>query len=123
EYHWCEVRAPKNLVHQRKLDLAETRPAELGAQVAGPQPPFLHDLLQRAHQGGEARIVDIPLAAQHEVEGLDLVAYELIDPVQLALEVCVGLEVPCHILSPLVFFSVMCCQPQARISPPSTGMV
>src|SRR5690606_5094419 len=64
-----------------------------------------HDLLKRAHELGEAGIVNVPLAAQHEVERLDLVAYEFVDPVQFALEICIGFKVPCHVS--LLWFSAM----------------
>jgi hypothetical protein len=84
-------------VHQPELDLPVAGAAELRAEVAGPQPALLDALLQRTHQRREARIVDIPRAAQDVLERFDLVPHELRHPVELRLECRVGFKIPCHV--------------------------
>ncbi|MCY1380722.1 hypothetical protein D9M69_685690 [compost metagenome] len=65
-----------------------------------PQLASLHLRLQRFDQLLEQRIVDIPRAAQHMIEGLDFLPYKLLDPIQFRLYLGVGLKVPGHGVSP-----------------------
>src|SRR5437867_3227847 len=61
-----------------------------------PQPPLLDLLLQRRHRLAH------PLGAElapHRLQRPDLVADELLHPVQLRLEVGLGAEVPAHVRS------------------------
>ena len=86
----------EHLVHQRELDLAEALAAEFGAEVAGPQALVLHLLLQRLDRASGDRVGLVVRVAEHEVERLDLLAHELVDPVELFLELRIGLEIPRH---------------------------
>ena len=90
------ARAAQHLVHQRELRLSVAGAAELGPQVAGPETPLLHLLLQRSHDLHRAGVGLVVGIVQHEVEGLDLVADESGHPVELALELGLGLEIPGH---------------------------
>ena len=87
----------EDLVEQRELQLAVALPAELGPEVRGPEPLAPHLLLQRvdgltalALQRDELEV------GEREVERLDLLPDELVDPVQFLLVVGIGLEVPRH---------------------------
>ena len=85
--------AAEDLVHQAELDLAEPLPAQLGRQVRGPQPALLDLLAQRRDRALE------PVLAELLEDGLDrpdLGAHEVGHPVQLALELRFGREVPRH---------------------------
>ena len=90
--------AAQLLVHQPELQLAVALSAEFGAEVAGPQALLADLLLQR---------FDERLAAGGAVDGhaqmrerLDLLRHEVLDPVELLLELRIGLEIPGHALSP-----------------------
>ncbi len=96
EHRRCPARAAEDLVHQRELELAEAGASELGAQVARPQAALLHALLQRLQDRHRARVALVVGAAEHVVERLDLVSHERVQPVELALELGLGLEVPGH---------------------------
>src|SRR5439155_16581706 len=114
EYDRTEGGAAEDLVHQRELDLSEAAPAQLGTEMAGPQPALPDDALQWPHQGLEVRRMNVPGTAQHMVERLDFVAHEAGDPVELDLKFGIGFEVPCH---GRVSF------PHASNMPPSTSSV
>ena len=91
----AEPDRPEDLVHQRELHLAVPLAAELRAEVARPEVVVLHDLLEllaALHELGE---VD-RARRQQCLERLDLLADELVDPVELLLELGVGLEIPGH---------------------------
>jgi hypothetical protein len=88
--------APEDLVHQRELELAVALPAELLAEVTGPEPALLHLRLERLHHRARARVGLVVRVAEYVVERLDLVAHECVDPVQLALKLRFGLEIPGH---------------------------
>src|SRR6185503_4927685 len=60
----------------------------------GPQTPLAHLVLERRDQLLADRVVDVIRVRHHEVERLDLVAHELLDPVEVLLELGIGLEVP-----------------------------
>ncbi len=97
-----EHRASEDFVHQGQLDLPVAGAAQFGAQMAGPETAILHLLLQRADELLVQRIVDVERALQDQVERLDLLADEGVDPGQLVGEIGVGLEVPGHRPSPFV---------------------
>jgi len=86
--------ATQLLVHQAQLQLAIALAAEFGAEVTGPKALGLHLVLQgldkllaaQGAMGGHAQVA----------EGFDLLAHEVLDPVELLLEFRIGLEVPGH---------------------------
>ena len=88
-------RGPEDLVHQPELDLAEALAAELGREVRGPQAALLDLLLQRRVDAIEVGL------RQTVLDGLDrphLFAHEGAHPLELALELGVGAEVPGHVI-------------------------
>ena len=92
------LRAAQDLVEQRQLQLAEALPAQLGPEVGGPQPLAPHLFLQRVD-----RLTALPFqrhelhVREREVERLDLLADELVHPVELLLVLRIGFEVPRHV--------------------------
>ena len=91
------LRAAEDLVEQRQLQLAVALPAELGAEVGRPQPLAAHLLLQRVDDLAAGVVERRELqAGPHQVERLDLLPHERVDPVQLRLELGLGLEIPRH---------------------------
>ena len=76
-------------------------PPEIRAEMRGPQPLPAHLVLQW--------VDDLPLGVVHrhellvreqDVEWLDLVAHELVSPVELLLVLGIGLEIPRHAVLP-----------------------
>jgi hypothetical protein len=95
------LRPAEDLVEQRQLELAVALAAELGAQVGGPQVLAPHLGLQRVDDLAPGLVQRHELLVRpQQVEGLDLFADELAGPVQLALELGLGLEVPRHRFPP-----------------------
>ena len=92
------ARPAEDLVDQRELHLAVAEAAEIGTEVARPQPLRLHLLLQRREQlpVHRVRLVVHELVTEREVDRLDLGLHELADPVELLLELRFGREVPRH---------------------------
>jgi len=88
--------AAQDLVHQRELHLAVARAAEIGPEVARPEPALAHALLERRDQLPPHGILQVVGMLDHEIEGLELITYEGRGPVELGLEVGVGLEAPAH---------------------------
>ena len=86
-------RRAEDLVHQPELDLAEALAAELGREVRGPQPALLDRRLQR---GVDAIELDLREAVLDGLDRPDLVADERPHPLEVALELGVGGEVPGH---------------------------
>src|SRR5262249_55616187 len=67
-------------------------------EVARPQAALSHLLMERPDDTHRDRVGLVVLAArEHEVERLDGIADERIDPVELGLELRLGLEVPRHV--------------------------
>ena len=96
------ARPTEDLVHERQLQLAEPLAPELGAEVRGPEATVADLLLERIDdppalvvEGGELE------PAPEQVERFHLLAHEGLDPVQVLLELGLGLEVPCHALVPI----------------------
>ena len=90
------VRASEDLVEQRQLDLAVAGAAEVRTEVARPQAPLAHLLLERWDQRLTHRILHVPCVVDDLIDGLDLVADEVVDPVELCLELGIGFEIPTH---------------------------
>jgi hypothetical protein len=80
-------------------ELAVALAAKFRAEVAGPEALGLHLVLQgldellapQGAMGGHAQVA----------EGFDLLAHEVLDPVELLLEFRIGLEVPGHVVPPM----------------------
>ena len=91
----AQRRAAEDLVEQRQLHLAVALAAEFGAEVAGPQALVAApSAAAAAARPSTSRVGLVVRVAEHEVERLDLVAHELVDPVELRLVLGIGLEVP-----------------------------
>ena len=90
------VRPTEDLVEQGELHLAVAGSAEVRAEVAGPQAAVAHLLLQRGDQGLAHRILHVPRVMNDLIDRLDLVADEVVDPIELGLELRIGFEVPTH---------------------------
>ncbi len=86
-------RAAEDLVHQAELDLAEALPAQLGRQVRSPQPALLDLVAQWRDRALEAVLAEL---LEDGLDRPDLGADEVGHPVQLALELRLGREVPGH---------------------------
>ena len=99
EHDRAAVGAPEALVEQRQLHLPVARAAEVGPEVARPQPAVAHLLLQRRDQRLADRVAHVPGVLDDLVDRHDLLADEVVDPVELLLVVVVGLEVPAHVVS------------------------
>ena len=92
------LRAAEDLVQQRQLQLAVALAAELGTEVGRPQALGAHLVLERIDDAALAVIERDELLVREEiVERLDLLADELVGPVQLLLVLGIGLEVPRHL--------------------------
>jgi hypothetical protein len=89
--------AAQHLVEQRQLQLAVPLATELGAQMGRPQVAAPYLLLERVDDLAP-RLVQrhVLLVSPQQVERRDLLADELVGPVQLLLELGLGLEVPRH---------------------------
>ena len=94
--------AAEDLVQQRELDLAVAGAAQVGPEVCGPE-ALVPDLVLQRVDGPAAVVVQRRegQARPDEVQRLDLLPDELVGPVQLLLELGIGLEVPRHCV-PLV---------------------
>jgi AcrR family transcriptional regulator len=72
--------------------------------VRRPHPAAAHFFLQRVDDLAAVLVERREREpGPHEVERLDLLAHERVDPVQLLLELGVGLEVPSHVAAPCSF--------------------
>src|SRR5581483_4835952 len=98
EHHRGPARAAEDLVEQCQLELAIALAAEVGAEVGGPQALLAHLFLQRLDRlaPGTLELGEL-LVGPHQVEGLDLLTHEGVGPVELLLELGIGLEVPPHV--------------------------
>ena len=76
-------------MHQAELDLAEALAAQLGVQVRGVQAALLDSLAQRRHRAQQLLVGEV-----ERLERPDLLADELLHPVQVRLELGFGREVP-----------------------------
>ena len=92
------ARRAEDLVDQRQLELAEALAAELGTQVRAPTGPAPRTSSCIGRTSGPVSSSSGWNGAVREdqVERLDLLAHELADPLQLRLELGLGLEVPRH---------------------------
>ena len=95
-------RTADDLVEQSELHLAETLPAEIRAQMRRPQSLILDLLLQRPQHPHQFRVLLVVRIQRCQIERFEFVAHELLHPVELALILRVGLEVP-HVPQPLMF--------------------
>ena len=86
----------EDLVDQRELELAEAGASELLVEEQGPQPLVFDPLLERVDDGLELGFLRLGGVGKEEVDGIDLVGAELLDPVELLLEFRFGREVPRH---------------------------
>src|SRR5436305_2063884 len=79
-------------MHEAELDLAVALSPELGGQVRRPEALGFDLVLQRFEQALEPALVD----ALDDLEGPDLFADEVPHPLELVLELRLGLKVPAH---------------------------
>ena len=86
-------RCPENLVHQPELHLSVSLTAEFRVQVRGPQPLGPDLVLERGDRAGQAVP---PELLDQRLERPDLLANESAHPVELALELGLGGEIPGH---------------------------
>ena len=86
--------AAEDLVEQAELELAEAGAAELLVEEDRPQALVLDLLLQAAHVRLDLGVRRADRVREHVVERLDLLLAELLDPVELLLELRLGLERP-----------------------------
>jgi hypothetical protein len=96
EHDRREARAAEDLVHQRELHLAVALAAELRTEMARPELAALNLRLERPDERVPLGIAHVVGVAEYVVERLDLALHELLDPVELGLELWVGLEIPSH---------------------------
>ena len=89
--------AADDLVQQAELQLAEAGAAELLVEEQRPQALVLHLLLQAPHVLLHLRVGRAHRVGEDELERLDLLPAELLDPVELLLELRFGGEVPSHV--------------------------
>jgi hypothetical protein len=89
-------RAAEELVEQRQLQLPIALAAEFRPQVRGPQPPVPDLLLQGPGERTGLRVGLVVGVTEQQVQRFDLLADELVDPVELYLVVGIGPEVPRH---------------------------
>ena len=97
EDHRGPAGAPEDLVQQAELELAVALPAEVGAEVGGPQAPVADLLLERVDDLA-AVVVErrVRQVREGQVERLAFVGDERIGPIELFLVFRVSFEVPCH---------------------------
>src|SRR5207342_2993317 len=87
------LRAAKDLVQQRELELAVALPTQLGPEVRGPQPLPAHLFLEWVDYLAALVIQRYELQVRKcQVKRLDLLADELVRPVQHLLVLGIGLE-------------------------------
>src|SRR6185437_4960095 len=92
---------PEDLVEEAELELAVARTAEVLVEEDRPQTLVLHLVLETLHEGPHLRVFGAHRVGEDELERLDLLAAELLDPVELLLELRLGGEVPTHRMTPV----------------------
>jgi len=86
--------AAQLLVHQAELQLTITLTTKFWTQVTGPEALILDLLLKGPDEFIPAQG---PMHRHAQMaERLDLVAHEVLNPVQLLLKFWIGFKVPCH---------------------------
>src|SRR6202042_2656111 len=100
EDHWRGAVAAQDLVEQSELELAEPGAAEVLVEEQRPEAVVLDLLLERVSERPGLRVARVSGAGEHQVERLDLIAAELLDPVELLLEFRLRREVPRHSVPP-----------------------
>ena len=90
------MRASEDLVEQGQLDLAVPGPAEVRAEVTGPQAAIADLLLERWDERLTHRVLHVPRVVDDLIDRFDLVAHEVVDPIELGLELGVGFKIPTH---------------------------
>src|SRR5581483_3780379 len=86
----------EDLVQEPELQLPVAGTAELLVQEQRPQALPLDLVLQALHQRPDLRLLGPDRVGEHEVEGLHLLAAELVHPVELPLKLGFGRKVPGH---------------------------
>lgn len=94
ENRWRPTGPADDLVEQRQLDLPVALPTQLGCQVGGPQALFFDLALQRTQDRHGLGIFLVVRIECHQIQRLELVDHELLDPVQFLLVFGVRFEVP-----------------------------
>ena len=94
--------AAEDLVEQAELELAVAGTAEVLVEEDRPETLVLHLVLEALHERPDLRVLRPHRVREHVLERLDLLAAELLDPVELLLELRLGREVPTHRMSPLI---------------------
>ena len=91
------VRA-EDLVQERELELTEAGAAEILVEEERPEALLLDLVLERIDDGRRCwGSFDFAASGKSEVDGVDLLAAELLDPVEFLLEFRFGREVPAHL--------------------------
>ena len=93
------VAAAQDLVEQGQLHLTIAGATEMRPEMGGPQAPLPDLLLQRRDELLADRVLHVPGVVDHEVERLDLLPHERLDPIEFLLELGLGLEIPTHAIS------------------------
>ena len=96
------MRASEDLVEQGQLDLAVPGPAEVRAEVTGPQAAIADLLLEGWDERLTHRVLHVPRVVDDLIDRFDLVAHEVVDPIELGLELGVGFKIPTHDDIPLL---------------------
>src|SRR5262249_44084836 len=95
-----EARAAQNFVHEGELHLPVSLAPQLRAEMTRPEFVFFDFSLKRPYQRVALGIAYVIRMAEDIVERLDLLAHELLDPIELLLEFRFGFKIPAHIVSP-----------------------
>ena len=89
EHARAPLGAAENFVDLRQLHHGNALPAQMRPHMRRPQALITHDLLQRLdrrHRLLVGYIVGMAELVEHQIERLNLLADELLDPVQLLLK-------------------------------------
>ncbi len=91
----CPLGPAENLVEQRELELSVTLAAQVGPEMGGPQPLLADLFLQRVNRFAAHAVQRHELLMrERKIERLDLLADELIGPIEHLLVLRVGFEIP-----------------------------
>ena len=105
--HLRRRRVPaEDLVQQPELELPVAGAAELLVEEDRPQALVLDLVLQALDERLDLRVLRAHRVREHELERLDLLAAELLDPVELLLELRFGGEIPSHVRDSVIRWSL-----------------
>src|SRR5207237_6461894 len=83
--------------------LAVTRPGQVRLQVTCPELMLADFGLKRPHQPVALGIGYLVRGVEHVIQGFDFFAHKLFDPVQFALKLWFGFEIPTHLFTSLAW--------------------